>query len=424
MLTFGEKQLSWKVLLPQLLILALSLIIGVRDHRLMLIAFAFSLVNMVMGRNLYVICQLFFLLPFTVIYKSGPTTSSYFAYTIILFSAFLVFQSKVNVGKIALIAIYLLVGLTNKFDIWLKMISGMIILLYFVKNVSRDSFKYIAISFAVGVIISSIIGLDKMSSPLLSEYYKSFNNEYIAGDVVYRFSGLYYDPNYYSITVACSIFFITSLIVVKDIKAIVGIPLVIALTYFGTISYSRLFLVAIILIYASQTWDLIWYSRYRLLVFLFVLVLLIVGIPLLRNTMYYGYYNERLNTEDISGGRLSIWKMYMEQIFSSASLFLFGVGVGGKLLNHVGAHNTFIEALYDLGLFGFILYVITFFKVLKSNSLLYRRSYKNYTFLFVFLIMITTLGVLTMNDMMFYLMVIWCSFNIEYPKVRLSKSIV
>ena len=179
MLTFGEKQLSWKVLLPQLLILALSLIIGVRDHRLMLIAFAFSLVNMVMGRNLYVICQLFFLLPFTVIYKSGPTTSSYFAYTIILFSAFLVFQSKVNVGKIALIAIYLLVGLTNKFDIWLKMISGMIILLYFVKSVNRDSFKYIAISFALGVIISSVIGLDKMSSPLLSAYYKSFNKSFL-----------------------------------------------------------------------------------------------------------------------------------------------------------------------------------------------------------------------------------------------------
>lgn len=424
MLNFGEKQLSWKMLLPQLLVLALSMVIGVRDHRIMLVAFAFNLIMMAMGRNLFVICQLFFLLPFTVIYKSGPTSSSYFAYSMILFSALLILESKVNVGKIALLAVYLLVGLTNKFDVWLKMISGMVILLYFVKNVERESFKYIAISLALGVLLSSIIGLNKISSPLLSVYYKSFNNEYIAGDVVYRFSGLYYDPNYYSITVACSIFFVIALVIMRDISAKIGVPLMVVLTYFGTITYSRLFLVAIILIYVTQTWDLIWYSKYRLLVLLLILAIIIIGIPILRNTMFYDYYSDRMGTEDISNGRLNIWKNYIEFIFSSASVFLFGVGVGGKLLNHVGAHNTFIEALYDLGLFGFILYVITFFKVLKSNSLLCRRSYKNYTFLFIFLIMISTLGIIAMNDMMFYFMVMWCSLNIEYPKVRLSKSIV
>jgi len=414
MLTFSDKPLTWRALLLQLLFLSLTMIIGIQDHRLMLLAFGFNVATMVLGKNQYVLCQLFFLLPFTMIYKNSPTSSSYFAYALSIFALLLILKSKVNLGTIVLLALYLVVGMINKLDIWFKMVSGMVIFLFFVRSMPRESFKYIAISLAIGLLESSIIGLNKVSSPLLSPYFSSFNSEYIDGDFVYRFSALYLDPNYFSIIMICSIFFLTSLVVVKDIRPIVGIPLILALTYFGSLTYSRVFLVSIVLVFVSQTWELIWSSKYRLLVLLLIAVIFSIAIPAIVNSETATYYSGRMGAEDISNGRISIWTNYMDYIFSEISIFLFGVGFGGPLLNGRGAHNSFIEALYNIGLIGLIVYIVTMIRVLNSRKLINKRNFKNYVLTLVFIVMISTLGVMTMNDMMFYFMIIWCSLNVEY----------
>lgn len=85
--------------------------------------------------------------------------------------------------------------------------------------------------------------------------------------------------------------------------------------------------------------------------------------------------------DDISGGRIEIWKQYI-QAFQSDPLYLtFGQSLNQEILLKIGkvGHNMFLETISSFGIVGFILYsflLLQLFKNFKrklSNKLLLNR---------------------------------------------------
>lgn len=77
----------------------------------------------------------------------------------------------------------------------------------------------------------------------------------------------------------------------------------------------------------------------------------------------------------------------------------------------MGPHNAYIELIFFLGIFGGALFILTVTYIMDSTRHVERRVFINRVLIILFLIMIGTLGIVTVNDLMFYCMLLWISMN-------------
>lgn len=410
----GENEIKWKFLLIQTGVLAACISLSIFSKPMIFVTFGITAMTCLLDKCKYAFCQLFFLLPFTVIFKTSPESSSYFAYLMLLFSVCIVARGRINILYLGPISIYLLLGMFNKPDLWLKLMSGWVLLIYFVKIIGEEDAKYVTVSLSLGLIISSLWGLVKWDIPRLVSFMNEDNGEYMLGERIIRFSGLYYDPNYYSVTVIMALFLLLHFGASNKLDKKIAFPLAIVLFFFGALSYSKIFILSAILVILTQLKDIFKFSKNKIIPIFVAILAVAVLIPYFLQSDYVAKLSSRLQTDDISNGRIGIASSYLNYIFTNIDVLFLGVGLGGDLYNDVGPHNTFIEAIYFLGLFGSILYFATIRKIFSSNRLIERRVSKNYSLLFIFCIMIGTLGMIVMNDFMFYLMLVWYTMNIDY----------
>ncbi|MGN1259171.1 MAG: glycosyltransferase [Christensenellales bacterium] len=84
---------------------------------------------------------------------------------------------------------------------------------------------------------------------------------------------------------------------------------------------------------------------------------------------------KEVNLTEISTGRFDIWKCYFNKIFESPQNAIFGCGVGAPFIGEWQGgggwqpHNTFIQALYYVGIFGYILMIIWFISSIDKEHL-------------------------------------------------------
>ena len=67
------------------------------------------------------------------------------------------------------------------------------------------------------------------------------------------------------------------------------------------------------------------------------------------------------DANDLTTGRVDLWKMYIEYIFSDIRCFLVGRGFNAAALRKA-AHNTYIDFIYRFGIIGTACWVVYFFK--------------------------------------------------------------
>lgn len=409
-----ENNINGKYLLLQIGILAVCISLSIFNKQFTYLTFAIPALTCMFDKNRYMFCQLFFLLPFTVIFKTSPESSSFFAYLMLLFSLSIIARRKINLLVIIPVAIYLLFGLLNEPIMWIKYISGWILLAYFVNIVDEDMVKHVSLSLSTGLIISSLWGLVKFSIPQLAIYVNDTNGEYMLGERVERFSGLYYDPNYFAVIVAMALFMMLNLGASGKIYKRIAFPLATVLLYFGALSYSKMFMLAAVLVIVTQLNNVVRYSKYKTLTIIGLAVLLFLLLPKFGDSSFIANFSDRFKTRDFSSGRFELASLYLSYIFSNMDVLLVGKGLGAELYGTHGPHNTFIEALYFLGVTGSVIYAITIYKIFSQKKLINHRTPKNYVLLIIFCFMISTLGMLMMNDLMFYFMLVWYSVNIDY----------
>ena len=193
-----------------------------------------------------------------------------------------------------------------------------------------------------------------------------------------------------------------------------------ALTVFGFISYSKMFLIAIFAVALILVIGGLKSLKKMLIVIFSAPVIGTIVYKRMLNNNYIKIMMDRFSGGDISTGRFGIWKAYTGYINNSIKTLLFGDGLGAGYLSVGGPHNTYIEAVYYIGLLGAALFLITIFHVFKCRKFDVKRGLLNYTLPLLFLFMIATLGCFTVNDLMFYFILLWVGLNIDIGKERIS----
>lgn len=406
-------------MLLQCLLLLACILAGLFIHiGFLVVAAAITLLTALICPVQYTFYQLMFTLPFTVIYKLSPESISLFIYVMLAVSIILLFRTRFLQGNsfvlILLLSVYLLSRMGNNYADTIKIISGMFLLLIFVKTIQQADFKNQIFAFVLGMLGSSIMGIFKPEWLRIRTYFADSNAIYINGERTFRFSGLYYDPNYYSISAIFVIFFCLYLFFNKDVNRILLGALVLTFSIFGCLSYSKMFLIALVFVAIIFIFRQMKSLRSGIFAILAIGVISILFFTLSDNFYYWITMQERFSAgEDISTGRFEIWGNYLTYIFNSPKVLLVGDGLSAEPYQGYGAHNTPIEFLYYIGLVGLLIYVATVLGIIKSNRFTLERTRLDYGLWIVFAIMISSLGMLMMNDFIFYFMMLWMSTNMQ-----------
>ena len=359
--------------------------------------------------------QLLFCLPFTMVYKLSPSSTSLFAYAMLAVGVILFLKIRsfgvLQLMLIVLFAVYAVIGMGDNATTVIKMIIGLILFYIFTKEIKPKDFKNQAFAFTLGMIGSSCIGLLKGSWYRLDMYFSDMNTIYIDGIETQRFTGLYLDPNYYSVSVIfaltlCALMFFNKV----ANRGVLGFA-ILSLTIFGFISYSKVFLLAVVIeVVIFFLWGLK-PTRKKFISLLFILLGVFILYQWMQSGNYLSVMAERLLGGDISTGRFYIWDNYLSYIWSSPKTFILGDGLGAAYRVVGGPHNTFIESIFFLGIVGSVVFMAAIMSIFKNRQLSKRRNVLLYVLPLVFCVMASTLGCLTVNDLMFYCMMIWMSLN-------------
>lgn len=360
--------------------------------------------------------HLFFLLPFTVIFKLSPGSTSLFAYLMIVTGVVLLLRKRsihaMPLVLVMMFAVYAIIGMRGNYTTVAKMVSGIILLYVFVTSIAPENFKNHIMSFSLGVLGSSIIGTMKDTWGRLTVYFNDIDYVYVDGIRSLRFSGLNYDPNYYSIAVIIAVFLCLRLLFNKEGSKLFLGSLIVSMITFGFISYSKMFLLALLLVGVIFAFYRMKSPKQLLMTIISAVCIVVLFYWWANSSGYLSTMLERLSGDDISTGRFDIWAGYLDYILGSPMTLLFGDGLGSPYYLSHGPHNSYIELIFFLGVVGGALLVLTITSIISSVRYIKRRKFIDRALVLLFFIMIATLGMVTVNDLMFYCMLLWISMNV------------
>lgn len=359
---------------------------------------------------------LFFFFPFSYIF-------AYKQYSLCIFMAVAYILHSVSKGKIYKKAFYTLLLLAYCFffanynigNIKLgTMISPILIsLLVFVcEETEQSDYSTMIDFFKDGFILSAVVGFFKDQIPSISRLFDTdFVNDanIVENNVVQRYFGLTYDPNFFTVVnciLISIILFTTKKFTIKELIQL----LFLVVTGFMTFSKSYLLLMALIVgVYIVKR------SRHvgrNTIIFLgaiitFVIVENIMQLDLISVTV------SRLESSSDSGnlttGRLDLWKEYLIYIFKSPRVLCFGEGFNALSLNGRAAHNSYIDFIYRFGGVGSVLWVAYF--TMSYRSVRKKQNTKS-NYATVLPLFIGLVGFVFLSAFSFQQL--WCCFALSF----------
>jgi len=213
--------------------------------------------------------------------------------------------------------------------------------------------------------------------------------------LLYRFSGIKNDSNFYALSVALAVSLSLIVCVLHNGQSIRYIFLALALFVLGAMSTSRGYLVASIPSFFLFVIAFFKFSS-KAKVFLLIVMLMLILVSGLLDISFFDYllrgYSTRLSDDDVSGGRFGYWAAYIETIASDARSLVFGLGRFDKQIfstqMNIGgvAHNILLGSLATYGLLITISITIMFFLVFSR----FRRLFGNARFSIYFCLPFST----------------------------------
>lgn len=250
-----------------------------------------------------------------------------------------------------------------------------VVSLFFMCHIYKKQDRKLVIQyFLLGHIITTLLGLFKGYTRYI-EFVPLDYEGWGVGQYL-RFSGLTYDPNFYTINAVialCVLLFGYQF----ELKNSIGWIICVLITViFGLLTYSKSCFLCFIIIGIFAIIKTPKKIRNKIFLFLPFLIALMI---IFRNDIN-GVVNtimERFNSEDgvdgITTGRSTLWWQYIELIFSSAKSFLIGNGLIPEA-GQKAAHNTYLEIFYKFGIIGFLFEIIYFWASYKQIK---GKSFKN-----------------------------------------------
>ena len=366
-----------------------------------------SLAVFICCRIQYCFPLLCFFMPFATILKANAGSISFFTILFFVLMARLVLKYKYIDAKLLIVLLVfflynLIFSSFGQLTTSITMLSGVIIMYYIGKE--HINAVETVIIFSAGITIASLLALLKDHFPILNTFVTDSMMKLGDGSYALRFSGLQGNPNYYTLDIIVAI---SAIVVLLNNSVKPKIPLicfVIILSVFGFMSVSKSFLV---------TWGLmmiLWLAVLLKKNFIQALKFIIIaGVALIIfyivASEYIDLYISRIlediggSLDDITTGRLSIWIDYIKAIFQDLKILFMGNGLN-TILESVGkgTHNTFLESIFYLGIFGSLLLLSLLW--LSGGKLLFNKII--WLPLVVIVVRMIAIGILTYDNFWIY----------------------
>ena len=417
------KDIKWYIFFGALLI-----ILGTYNYLFSITAFIYiSFLFFIFTKN-DSLCLIMFIMPFANIFKISPRSQSFFTFITVLYVFYNIFiYRKIKLKFLILYIIFIFFLFMQMFisiDIsrFIKF-SINILLIYFALKINLEKdVKRILIFYVMGIIISSLLVFSNIN-PNLVNYIgeKSLAASYSG---LTRFSGLYADPNYYSINVIISSCLLIILYYTKEISKVFFLTGIALLFLFSIKTYSKsaiLMLSVPILLFLYLTLkkrEFIIFVIFCFILSIFIVKVLSGKINILKIVLL------RLNTDNLDSlttGRFSLWIEYLDYLIKNPKVFIIGKGLGASLLFNRAAHNTYIECLYYLGIIGSSLFLCNLLMIFKISKLKINRNILNYSILICILTMYFFLGIIFYFDFAFQIIIAYYIYNLPI-KNKFSKN--
>ena len=323
-------------------------------------------------------CLIFAIMSFANIFKMSPGSQSFFTYVLLLYVLLMIFKIStaghciifIICFALYLIAIQLMMNSLNILRT-IKFVANLFILYDILSSHWERNPAQLFKAYIFGVIGASVVRWSGLFPNVAS-----YINEVTVGQIYYndvvRFSGLYDDPNYYSVNVIIALCLLVILFDKKEIKITeMCILSGIMIGFIGlTSSKSALFMLilpVLMLAYSnSRNRRHFFQITYVIGIVLLIFVLLAGKIPIFNTVLV------RINSADsfakLTTGRSIIWQSYIQYFSHSIGKLLFGNGLGWALLNGKAAHNTYIDAIYYMGLLGSFTWIVVMKKTAQCDQ--------------------------------------------------------
>ncbi|MBQ3053604.1 MAG: O-antigen ligase family protein [Clostridia bacterium] len=392
---FGSKAISVSITTEKFMaIISIALIcLGVVNPIFSIAAFFINAVYFIFAKSDAIYYQMFFLIPFANIFKYSRSSTSMFTYlTILIVTVMFLKRKKCDLNFIIVFFIfagYVAVGGNLNYTMILKQISIPLVIYCFF-HYCNISFKKLICYLSVSTILSGFFALFRDSIPNLSRYIGKIKAWELESNN-YRFTGLYTDPNYFSVVVIICIIGILVLNMNKQINPLSLIMLA-PLVLFGsyTISKSFLLMLGVIAVYYIflffKSKRYFWGILFSLITAFFAVMIFSGKIQMFSGVMDRFY--DSIESGDITTNRTNIWGRYIDYFGENIKCLFFGDGIGvGYLYGGAAAHNSFIDFIYYYGIIGTILFISSCIIATGRKPISGRRIPENYFMWICFLIM-------------------------------------
>lgn len=334
-----------------------------------------------------------FLVLFSPIFKLSADQTSFLTFSRIALIACFLFKNKEKISSafiIALIAFFAysmaLSSIFNTSDyivtlinIALWLFAGYVI----VSTLTMNNVTPVTRSLSNAVLITGVIGLFINEIPILKEEIGVLFSYAEDGAIVSRYAGFFKDPNFFTVLLTSSLWFIYYEFDYKRLGITEFLTRCILASFLGLFTMSKS---CILLLIVFWTYVLISKNDIKTpsKVILFFSLLIAVGIFMVKNPYWFSDLffrftgsSDELDANVITTGRTNIWRVYTRKMLDNFS-WIFGNGIGCKLPREKGSHNTLIQIIYTLGIVGSGLYIYIFRCMYNSsksvkNNILYRK---------------------------------------------------
>lgn len=376
------------------------------------IACAYIIVVSLFLDDTHVLCLLFFILPFDFLFYFETKPLVYIYRVIQIYLYICIFaryiynltkqKTKPNYKILIMLIVFIIytvlpvhrVGVNDL--VFLALNVGLIYVIS--QKGIKIRFSVFAEVFCIAVILSCCLGLLRYVSPRLSQ---------VMGDIYAldseRFYGLMPHPNGLGMVIITALSLVSVLQYKKKINSIKYVVYNVILVFFGIQTLSRNFVITLFVLYlVFAILYLIKYKKQSLkFLGLFALAIVVTFfIAFDKSSIIFS----RISTNEIEmvvrvfsidmekvmngeifydPGRIGLWKLYLQDITSSASVFLFGRGLSRPWIGQMAAHNDYIQTMWVNGLVGVLLYVLVFCAFIDFKKLNW-ATVKEYLYTLIF----------------------------------------
>lgn len=405
-----------KKLILQCLLLGLLIVVGLWVPQLNIVALFAAIFCILSSGKEDILCLTAFLVSFSPIFKI--TLGGFTLFNVIIIVDVLqgLYLSKYRLRKDAtrfffILAFYVFItGFGNNIIEVLTVLCYLFLVVIYYSPGTISMHKLVTFT-TWGIMMTSVVALLKDYFPRLLQIIDDATIRLSAGVYYYRFTGVEYNPNYYSLMISVCIGALIVLFIEGRNKKIdflyAGI-----LIFFGLLTVSQSFIVTftICLLVACITVGGSGNHKAPVTIVAFIIVAIIAFTFLgddVVNTILLRF--ERASAADsiaqVTSGRTDLQLYYLKYILNNVWVLLFGRGIGAAILPMGASHNFYIDIVYHLGIVGGLLYIGYLYIAFFRNIGVRKKKVYYYLPFFCFLTRAFAINLISRENLIFVLLI-------------------